>query len=72
MLNPCKPFMDIWFKLSDRFPNFKIQIVPFEDDHRGILSVIERIGTDFDFIIGVCDSAMWLDRCNFLKLGAAR
>ena len=72
MLNPCKPFMDIWFKLSDRFPNFKIQIVPFEDDHRGILSVIERIGTDFDFIIGVCDSAMWLDRCNFLKLGAAK
>ena len=65
MLNPCKPFMDIWFKLSDRFPNFKIQIVPFEDDHRGILSVIERIGTDFDFIIGVCDSAMCLDRCNF-------
>ena len=23
----------------------------------------------FDFLIGVCDSALWLDRCNFLPLG---
>lgn len=70
MLNPCKPFMDIWYRLSDRFPRFKIQIVPFEDDHTGILSVIERIGGDFDFIVGVCDSLQWLNRCNMYRLGA--
>lgn len=26
-------------------------------------------GQKFDFLIGVCDSALWLDRCNFLPLG---
>lgn len=69
MLNPCKVFMDIWFRISDAFPQFKIQIIPFEDDHRGILSVIEKIGRDFDFIVGVCDSIQWLNRCSMYPLG---
>ncbi len=69
MLNPCKVFMDIWYQLSDQFPQFKIQIIPFEDDHNGILSVIEKIGKDFDFIVGVCDSIQWLNRCNIYPLG---
>ena len=69
MLNPCRVFMDIWFRISDAFPQFKIQIIPFEDDHRGILSVIEKIGRDFDFIVGVCDSIQWLNRCNMYPLG---
>lgn len=72
MLNPCKLFMDLWYRTSARFPQFKIQIVPYEDNHDGILSVIDRIGEDFDFIVGVCDSASWLDRCRFLKLGVYR
>lgn len=70
MLNPCKVFMDIWYHLSERFPQFKIQIVPFEDDHNGILSVIEKIGREFDFIVGVCDSQQWLDRCHMYPLGS--
>lgn len=70
LLNPCKPFMDLWNEVSRDFPEFKISVVPFDDEHSGILSVIERIGTDFDIIVGVCDSAKWLERCNMLKLGA--
>lgn len=69
MLNPCKVFMELWYQLSDRFPQYKIQIVPFEDDHNGILSVIDKIGERFDFIVGVCDSAEWLSRSSFYKLG---
>lgn len=70
MLNPCKPFMDIWYSVSDRFPGYKLHIVPFEDDHNGILSEIEALGEKFDFLIGACDSKEWLSRCSFLKLGS--
>lgn len=70
LLNPCKPFMDLWSEVSGSFPEFRISVVPFDDEHSGILSVIGRIGTDFDIIVGVCDSAKWLERCNMLKLGA--
>lgn len=69
MLNPAKPFMDLWYQLNQSFPNYKLHLVPFEDDHEGILSEIKRLGEKFDFLIGVCDSKAWLSLCRFLPLG---
>ena len=69
ILNPCKVLLDIWNKISDHHPEYTIQIIPFDDEHNNILSVIERLGTDFDFIVGVCDSSRWLKRANMLPLG---
>ena len=43
--------------------------MPFEDNHEGILSQVEKLGEKFDFLIGVCDSKAWLSLCNFLQLG---
>lgn len=69
ILNPCKPFMDLWDRLSDQFPGYRLHIIPYEDDHQGILNEIGALGTKFDFLIGACDSRQWLDRCRFLPLG---
>lgn len=69
LLNPCKPFMNLWYPISGAFPGYKLHIVPFEDDHAGILSEIAALGEKFDFLVGVCDSALWLDRCRFFQLG---
>lgn len=69
LLNPSKPFMDLWYKVSQHFPHYKLHLVPFEDNHNGILSEIEKLGEKFDFLIGVCDSKAWLSRCRFLPLG---
>lgn len=69
LLNPAKPFMDIWYRVNKDFPEYKLHLVPFEDNHEGILSVINDLGGNFDFIIGVCDSKEWLSRCNFIPLG---
>ena len=67
LLNPCKPFMDLWYRLNQYFPGYKLHIVPFEDNHEGILSEIAALGKKFDFLIGVCDSRLWLNRCQFLS-----
>lgn len=69
LLNPAKPFMDVWYRVNKDFPEYKLHLVPFEDNHEGILSEIEKLGKKFDFLIGVCDSKAWLSRCNFLPLG---
>ena len=37
MLNPAKPFMDLWYQASREFPNYKLHLVPFEDIMRGFL-----------------------------------
>lgn len=68
-LNPAKPFMDLWYLVNQDFPAYKLHLVPFADNHDGILSEIEKLGEKFDFLIGVCDSKKWLSRCNFLPLG---
>lgn len=67
--NPAKPFMDIWYQVSREFTDYKLRLVPFEDNHEGILSEITQLGTKFDFLVGVCDSRQWLDKCNLLPLG---
>ena len=69
LLNPAKPFMDIWYSVNKKFPDYKLHLVPFEDDHDGILSEIKKLGEKFDFLIGVCDSKAWLSLCNFMPLG---
>lgn len=69
LLNPAKPFMDLWYQASSKFPNYKLHLVSFEDDHTGILSVISKLGINFDFLVGVCDSKAWLSHCNMLPLG---
>ena len=72
LLNPAKPFMDIWYRVNKKFPEYKLHLVPFEDDHKGILSEIEKLGEKFDFLIGVCDSKAWLSLCSFTPLGRYR
>lgn len=69
LLNPAKPFMDLWYKVNQSFPDYRLNLVPFEDNHEGILSEIDKLGEKFDFLIGVCDSKAWLSLCNFLPLG---
>jgi DNA-binding transcriptional LysR family regulator len=69
LLNPAKPFMDLWYKVNGDFPDYKLHLVQFEDNHEGILSEIGQLGKKFDFLIGVCDSRAWLSLCNFLPLG---
>lgn len=69
LLNPAKPFMDLWYRTNQNFPAYKLHLVPFEDNHEGILSEIKKLGEKFDFLIGVCDSKAWMSLCNFLPLG---
>lgn len=69
LLNPAKPFMDLWYRVGQQFPDCSLQLIPFEDNHTGILTEIGALGEKFDFLMGVCDSRLWLGRCNFLPLG---
>lgn len=69
ILNPCKPFMDLWYQINSQFPGYRLHLVPFEDDHHDILSVISSVGEKFDFLVAACDSKKWLNRCNFFQIG---
>ena len=72
LLNPAKPFVDLWYRLNSDFRDYKLHLVSFEDDCDGILKKISELGSTFDFLVGVCDSREWLTRACFLPLGRYR
>lgn len=72
LLNPAKPFMDLWYRVNKDFSEYKLHLVPFGDDSDGILTEVEQLGNKFDFLVGVCDSKLWLSRCSFLPIGKYR
>lgn len=69
LLNPAKPFMDLWYQVGRQFPGYNLHLVPFEDNHMDILTEISGLGEKFDFLMAVCDSKLWLGKCNMLPLG---
>ena len=61
LICPCKPLLDIWYKTSDKYPEFKIKIIPFEENHSNTLSTLNRNGVNLDFLVSPCDSKQWLE-----------
>ena len=56
ILNPCRPFMDLWYRFCGHFPGYQLHLVPYEDAHQGMLGEIGALGEKFDFLIGACVS----------------
>ena len=69
ILNPCTPLMNIWYKVSSKYPEFKMKIIPFNDDNKTILTTLENLGNNIDLIVTVCDSQFLLKKYNFYHLG---
>lgn len=69
MLNPCKELLDFWNNLSPVYPQFKMKIVPFDDDTAPWPDVTHTIGKDFDVLVGAYDKADRSDYFQVLKLG---
>lgn len=72
LLNPAKPLMDLWYLVNDRFPGYKLHLVPFDDNHNDIVSIVASLGERFDFLVGACDSKMWRAECETLKIGECK
>ena len=69
LLNPCQVLLDMWQTRGDGLPDYDVRIIPFDDARADILTELELLGEKFDVLVGVCDSAAWLRRCGFYKLG---
>lgn len=69
LLNPAKPFIDLWNHVGGKFSNYNLHLVLFEDSKEGILNEISLLGIKFDFIVGICDSSLWKSKCNFQPVG---
>ncbi len=69
MLNPCKELLDVWNNISTPYPQFKMKIVPFDDDAESWPTVYRTLGKDFDVMVGAYERANESDSFQALKLG---
>ncbi len=69
MLNPCNVLLDVWNTISDTYPQFKMKLVPFDDDAQSWPGVYRTIGKDFDVMVGAYERANGSDSFHALKLG---
>lgn len=72
MLNPCNVLLDVWNNISTTYPQFKMKIVPFDDDAESWPAVYRTLGKDFDVMVGAYERANGPDSFQDLKLGEYR
>ena len=68
-LNPSNVLTDLWNKISGFSTEYRIKIVPYNDDHEQILSVVATLGKTMDFMVGVFGSQQMLSISEFYELG---
>ncbi len=72
LLNPCNVLLDVWNTISDTYPQFKMKMVPFDDDTEPWPTVYRTLGKDFDVMVGAYERANGSDSFHALKLGEYR
>ncbi|SHJ19844.1 DNA-binding transcriptional regulator, LysR family [Desulfosporosinus lacus DSM 15449] len=72
LLNPCKVLLDIWNEKRVHYPQFKIKIVPFEDEADALDETYLNLGKHFDILVAPKVIANWRGPFQVLKLGEYR
>ncbi|HEX4207105.1 MAG TPA: LysR family transcriptional regulator [Ktedonobacteraceae bacterium] len=72
MLNPCTVLVDVWNTISNTYPQFKMNMVPFDDNAASWPGVYRTLGKDFDVMVGAYERANGSDSFQDLKLGEYR
>lgn len=65
-LYPGMRLMELWGKVSDSWPMFRLKMVPFPDDPTLMFS---DLGRRYDLFCGIYDSDLARHLCRFLPLG---
>lgn len=71
-LNPSSVLTDLWAPLRERYPQYRIHIVPYEDTKEQIMSVVSSLGERIDLLVGSFNSRSMYAVADYLKLGEYR
>lgn len=66
-LNPSSVLIDLWNKINPAASQYRIKIIPYDDKHDQIMSVIASLGKTMDFMVGVFNSRQMLSISRFLN-----
>ena len=68
LMNPVNFLLERWGKAAQRYPNIRLEIVPFEDTIPGFTEVLDHLGERIDVISCPYDTNFWGDRFQAFHL----
>ena len=71
-LNPGGVLIGLWNQITAGAGEYRIKLIPYDDDRDHILSVVASLGTKLDFMVGVFGSQQMLSMADFYELGRYR
>lgn len=60
-MNPIQLLMDRWMEVSAKYPDFRLEIIPFHDYSASFQQLLERLGDDIDLFAGAYGNTSWGD-----------
>lgn len=72
ILNSGSDFISMWLRIKNQIPEFKINLVAFEDDREQMINIMMDLGSKYDIIVGPNDSKRYNSVCKFHKLWTLR
>lgn len=68
ILNPIGSNISLFKSLKKALPNFKTEIISFDDKHHNLIHTIDNFGENIDLYFGLYPSSKYENRCNTLHL----
>lgn len=68
LMNPAGTLLEQWHRASALYPNFRLEIVPFEDTVPAFQEVLNNLGNKIDLLSCPYETSYWGDRYNSFHL----
>ncbi len=72
-MTPANPIVEIWTKVQKRYPDIKLQLIPYMNSQESAREILKNLGTNIDIVGGIFDETMLkLRQCAGMELSRQR
>ena len=69
LLNPANALVNIWNQAYPDDQEYRIKLIPYEDEHKHLMESILQLGSKYDFLLNIGESHSILSKASYLELG---
>ena len=72
-MTPANPIIEIWTKVQKRYPDIKLQLIPYMNSQESAREILKNLGANIDIVGGIFDETMLRVRqCAGMELSRQR
>lgn len=72
-MTPAAPLLEIWSKVQKKYPDIRVQMIPYMNSQENAREILRNLGTNIDVVGGIFDETMLhLRQCQGMELSRQR